>query len=99
MWHCRHTVDLFSQPSSHGHATLHTGIRGLADEEVVTLDDVSLQTEILGGLLEEGQDLLVAEVLSVLVGATRNLSHLQEVLPHRLGFGELVIEFVEITTQ
>lgn len=99
MWHCRHTVDLFSQPSSHGHATPHTGIRGLADEEVVTLDDTGLQTEILGGLLEEGQDLLVAEVLSVLVGATRNLGHLQEVLPHRLGFGELVIEFVEITTQ
>ena len=98
MWHCRHTVDLSSQPRNNSHITPHTRIRGLADEEIITLNDGSLQTEILGGLLEEGQNLLVAEVLSILVGAARNLGHLQEVLPHRLGFGELVIEFVKITT-
>ena len=99
MWHWRQTVDLFSQPTRNAPSAPPTGMSGLADEQVVSLNDGGLETQVLGALLQESQNLLVAEVLSLLVGSTRNLGHLKEVLPHGLGFGELSVQVVEITTR
>ena len=92
-------MDLFSQPTRNAPSAPPTGMSGLADEQVVSLNDGGLETQVLGALLQESQNLLVAEVFSLLVGSTRNLSHLKEVLPHGLGFGELSVQVVEITTR
>ena len=68
----------------------------LADNEVVTSIDICLTIKLLGSLLQEGENLLVAEILTLLVGSTGDLGDLQEVLPNGLGLGKLFIQIVQI---
>ena len=76
--------------------SVNTGEGGLADDQVVALIHVGLTAKLLSLGLQEGKDLLVAEVLSLLVGSTGNLGDLQEILPDALGLGELLIQLFKV---
>lgn len=91
-------MGLFSQPT-HKKTDLLALTResSLTDNEVIASIHVSLTTKLLSSLLQKSENLLVAEVLTLLVGSTGNLGNLQEVLPNGLGLGKLSIQIVEIT--
>ena len=81
---------------AHDDTSRNTGEGSLANDQVVALVHIGLAAELLSLGLQEGQDLLVAEVLSLLVGSTGNLSDLQEILPDALRLGELLVQLFKI---
>lgn len=74
-----------------------TGRRLLAYNEVLTLVDVRLASELLSSLLQEGSNSLVVHGFSSLVGAARNLGEGEHVLPHSLGLGKLLQKLLAVS--
>lgn len=67
-----------------------------SDNEVIGSINVGFVTEFIGGLLQESEDLLVAEELALLVGTTGDLGDGEEVLPGILITGKLIHQILKI---
>ena len=89
-------MGLSSRPRNGAADAEHT-LGGLdSDDEVIGSINVGFVTEFIGGLLQESEDLLVAEELTLLVGTTGDLGDGEEVLPGILITGKLIHQILKI---
>ena len=89
-------MGLSSRPRNGAAGAEHT-LGGLdSDDEVIGSINVGFVTEFIGGLLQESEDLLVAEELALLVGTTGDLGDSEEVLPAVLVSRELIHQILKI---